>query len=488
MRLEIRRQQGALQDAAPSMTPRTAPRTPSLTAAPWHQGTRAAVIHRGRIWDYDELTARVSARAAALSEQGLRTGQVVLACDSSGPDLVVTQFALGRLNAAMCPCDPAQSPERRAALIAGAGIEWQLIEHQAAPPRLRSTGTCRESDGEPAGSLALIVETSGSQGTPKAAMLTPASIVASSTLVNRHLALGPGDRWLACLPRHHVGGLSIGYRCALAGATLVVWDGFVVDRQLYRALDTHRITHVSMVPAMLARLLSLGSPPRHLRVLLIGGQALHPSLMEQALAAGWPLHVTYGMTETFSQVATSTRLRSTPAPGVIAPPLPHIEIDAARNDEPPRRLRIRGPVVMAGYANRAREPGHGLDQGWFATSDLGRWSADGQIRVIGRADEALVIAGTQVYPQQIEARLSRAPGVTTAAVVAVPDPAWGHTLAVAYTGPVEPTVLADWCRLNLASPERPRRVERWEKLPLLASGKQDRRRIERRFLADNAED
>jgi len=308
-------------------------------------------------------------------------------------------------------------------------------------------------------------------------MLTQGNVLASCTEVNARLGLTPGDLWLCCLPRHHVGGLVIAYRCALAGATVLLHAGFDATA-VASDLARRPATHISLVPPMLARLLDLGiPPPPSLRVALIGGQALSRTLARRALDAGWPLRLTYGMTETCSQVATSGALGQMPDAGVVGPPLPGVALDCPWCDGPPRTLRVRGELVMAGYANPSRTPGLGLNRGWLTTADLACRTATGELRVFGRADEALVIGGEQVFPALVADRLTEAPGVDAAVVVGVPDPIWGHRLIGVYVGAVNSADLAAWCRVHLAGSERPQALRRLDALPLLPSGKYDLRRI-----------
>jgi O-succinylbenzoic acid--CoA ligase len=142
---------------------------------------------------------------------------------------------------------------------------------------------------------------------------------------------------------------------------------------------------------------------------------------------------------------------------------------------------------MVGYANPQRRPGDGLDRGWLATSDLACLDQSGELHVFGRADDALVIGGVNVLPAAVETRLSSAPGIESIAVVGVPDPVWGRTLAACYVGDVERRALQAWSSAHLPSAERPRLWVRRERLPVLPSGKLDRAAIERlarRLLGD----
>ncbi len=400
--------------------------------------------------------------------------------EDPGLDLLLMQHALARLGAALLPLPQGLAPDLRQGLAALTSAEWAW---SPGPPGHLTRLTPGPSDPSPwCGSpLALVIATSGSSGTPKAVMLTQANVLASATQVNARLGLGPGDLWLGCLPRHHIGGLAIAYRCALAGAGVLLHPGFDAGT-VAAALWAHAVTHISLVPPMLARLLDLHQPPPpSLRVALIGGQGLSDALARRALTSGWPLCLTYGMTETGSQVATSAVLEAPPEAGVVGTPLPGLALDCPGCADPARTLRLRGELVMAGYANPDRTQGLGLADGWLTTADLACLTPAGALRVLGRSDGAvlgrsdgaLVIGGVQVYPGLVAARLLAAPGVTEAVVVGLAEPTWGAHLAAAYLGEASEAEVAAWCRAQFPGPERPRTLRHLEALPRLASGKPD---------------
>ena len=459
--------------------------------APWHRNRAPAVIDAARpdaSWNYGSLHRRARERAGRLLAQGLRPGDLVAVGERPGTDLILMQHALARAGAALLPWRAEPGPaaasstggDGAASLIQMTGAEW-IWEGQGAN-RLVPTGR-RVPESVPAGGcpwlspLALVVETSGSSGARRAAMLTAENLSTSAALVNRRLGLGPGDIWLCCLPLRHIGGLSITYRCALAGAAVLLREGFQAEAVAVD-LERHGVTHVSLVPPMLARLLDLGRPPPpSLRVLLVGGQSLSAPLAHRALESGWPLHLTYGMTETASQVATSDRLTEPPAPGAVGRPFAPMELDCPVCPGEPAALRLRGPLVMAGYASPLRVPGVGLEDGWLAASDLACLEPGGGLRVLGRADELLVTGGAKVHPARVEAALISAPGVRDLAVVGVEDPVWGERLVALYSGEAAPADLDTWCRARLSGPERPRTFIPLGELPTLSSGKHDRHRL-----------
>ncbi|WP_295387433.1 AMP-binding protein [uncultured Thiodictyon sp.] len=448
--------------------------------APWTTGSGLALSDGAAPadsdWTYDRLTAVVSELAGCLRDQGLLPGQLVAVPER--PGLVLMQHALARTGAALLPVRAAAHGPGLESLLALTGAEWVWQWDTPGRGRLIRLGSGVAEPPAPWPSpLALVVETSGSTGAPRAAMLTQANLLAAAAVSNRHLGLGAGDCWLCCLPLRHIGGLCITYRCALAGAALLLHCGF--DAAAVAAdLERRCVTHLSLVPPMLARLLALDRrPPPSLRVVLVGGQALSTALAGQAITAGWPLHVTYGMTETATQIATSGRLSAPPAPGAVGRSLAGLEVDCAADFEAPRPLRVRGAVVMAGYVNPGRRPGVGLADGWFTTSDLACRGPDGDLCILGRADDVLVTGGVNVHPLRVESLLAGAPGVGAVAVVGLDDPVWGARLVALYTGAAAPAALDLWCREHLAGAQRPRVFMAVAELPVLESGKLDRGRL-----------
>ncbi|EGV19636.1 AMP-binding protein [Thiocapsa marina] len=441
-----------------------------------------AVLVGGERWDGSMLDARIRQRASFLQARGLEPGHVVLCPDGPVLDVLLMSSAAARLGVAVFPFRAGLGRAELDVLAVATGTEWRW---QPESGDLVSTGVLSAAMIPQETPVARLVKTSGSSGQPKVVMLSAKNLQVSAAAVNRQLGFGVDDVWLCCLRLSHVGGSAILDRTALAGASLVLHERF--DAQtLAEDLRRHAVTHISLVPPMLDRLLDVGAtPPKSLRVLLVGGQVLSPALAERALAAGWPLYLTYGMTETASQIATSARaLERVCVDGSIGPLLSGVEIASGPPATSPARLRVRGPMVMIGYANPQRLPGRGLDDGWFETSDLGGVGVDGELRVGGRADEVLVIGGTNVSLSRVEAVLCQAPGVAEVVVVALDDPVWGHRMVAIYRGKPDEPALCSWCEQALSGAERPREFRRVAELPLLDSGKYDRSLI--RAMAQTA--
>ncbi|WP_414834140.1 class I adenylate-forming enzyme family protein [Afifella sp. YEN Y35] len=433
-----------------------------------------------------ELSACATADARLLNEVGAEPGRPIVALTASAEILARLAFAAPHLPAPLFPIDPALPQAVVADLIAqsGAGlvVGEQPIEGTA----------CLSTDAFPAASqiaapspsrrwvapsgIALLVATSGSTGRPKAVMLSGANLEAAARAGATMAPLQKGDLWLACLPLFHIGGFSILVRTALADAEALIAEKFEVAAIL-GVLRERPVTHLSLVPAMLAHLLDADeeNAPTSLRHVLIGGAALSPELAERAASRGWPIQPTYGMSETASQLATLPALPRPWRAGFVGKPLGETEVAL----DPSGRLKLRGPNVMAGYANPTLTPGDGLSGDWFITADLAEIDETGAITILGRADDVIVTGGKKVMPQSVEVLLAKTPGIETVAVTGRPDPVWGEIVTVIYAGPGDEAALLAWCRDHIDGALRPRAVVRVEALPLLASGKPDRSALKR---------
>ncbi len=309
---------------------------------------------------------------------------------------------------------------------------------------------------------ATILFTSGTSGPPKAVRLTTSNWEAACVASVKHLGHGPDDVWLAAMPLHHVGGLSILYRSAFAGGS-VHWLPRFEARAVVEALR-RGVTMASFVPTMLRRVLDHDSGTyAGLKAVLVGGGPLPDGLVEEAHERGLPVLPTYGMTETCGQVAT---LRPGSEPRRAAHPLPGIELRIGAGG----RIEVRGPQVSPGYADQDDRPEHD----WFVTPDRGELQADGALRVMGRVDDVIVTGGEKVDPGRVEAVLAAHPQVTEVAVVGLVDSDWGHRVVAMYVGEIGALDLWTWAKTRLAPHELPKTLMPVVSIPKTGGDKPDR--------------
>lgn len=292
---------------------------------------------------------------------------------------------------------------------------------------------------------AFIVHTSGTEGRPKPVAITRSMLAAHAAAANERLGDGAGSVWLGALPLHRIGGIAMADRVRRNGGTLAL-----AQRLDAAALDG--ITHVSMVPTMLRRLLP-AAPPQSLRCLLLGGDHAPESLVRPALEQGWPIFCTYGMTESCSQAATATPQERLERPGTSGRPLRCVGVSVDNGE-----LVLSGPTVAGG--------------GPLCTGDLGRVE-DGQVFVTGRRDDRITTGGVKVDPEPVEDALLRHPAVAAACAVGLPDAEWGQRVAAAVVlreGSASPDLRA-WCKSLLPAAAVPKEVRVVGSLPRTESGK-----------------
>jgi acyl-CoA synthetase (AMP-forming)/AMP-acid ligase II len=215
--------------------------------------------------------------------------------------------------------------------------------------------------------------------------------------------------------------------------------------------------------------------PGRVRAILTGGAATSEALLDECAARGWPVLTTYGSTEACSQVAT----QAPGEPGRRGQPSCGRPLDGVSVKLDDGRICLRGPTLFSAY-----HPDEGTPfdaEGWFRTQDLGRLDGDGQLHVLGRADEIIISGGENVAPWEVEAPLERCAGVRQACVFGIPDARWGQCIAAALR--VEErereTVLrrlAMHVKEQLAVFRRPRFVACLDAFALNATGKVDRSR------------
>ncbi len=370
------------------------------------------------------------------------------------------------LCAVVLPPGPALLDALRAALDGGpallpispdlpVGLREGLLATLRPHRLVTAAGTVALADPEPLDAdVALVVATSGSTGRPKGVQLSAAALRASATASLSRLAAGPGDRWLCCLPADHVAGVQVLVRAVVGGTEPVVHPRF--EPAAVAGADAE---WVSLVPTMLHRLLVAGVDLGRWTGILLGGAAPPRSLVAAARAAGARVVTTYGMSET--------------AGGCVydGSPLDGVQVRVGPDD----RIGIRGPVLCSGY-RLAPSP---VVDGWLRTGDLGRWTPDGRLAVLGRVDDVITTGGESVAPATVATVLGGHPGVAEVAVLGRPDPQWGErVVAVVVPAPgARPPTLAElraYAAAELPRGALPRELEIVDRLPLLPGGKVDR--------------
>jgi len=265
---------------------------------------------------------------------------------------------------------------------------------------------------------ATIIFTSGSSGSPKAVLHTIGNHYFSALGSAENIPLKPGDRWLVTLPLYHVGGLAIIFRTLLAGATAVILQD---DLSLSENLRLSAISHISLVPTQLVKLIEEETDFPALKAVLLGGAAISPEIVRRALQARLPLYLSYGSTEMASQITTTHADDPARLDGTSGYILNYRSLTIAQDNE----ILVKGLTLSPGYLEGDQIYPLIDDDGWFHTGDLGIIDSLGRLRIIGRKDNMFISGGENIYPEEIESVLLSHPGIMDAIVVEIPDEKFG---------------------------------------------------------------
>ncbi|MBN2248450.1 MAG: o-succinylbenzoate synthase [Coriobacteriia bacterium] len=313
--------------------------------------------------------------------------------------------------------------------------------------------------------------TSGTSGTPKAACLTHANLLAAARSSASFFMRPRKGCWQLALPMFHVGGSLIVLRSLVNGSPFILYDRFDADAVL-ADVASGEATHVSVVDKTLRDSLAADKElmSRYEVILLGGGPANEVTLLD---AAGTSVYASYGMTETCATVAAA-------APGEHdhgMTALPGYELCVLEPDvDGVGEIAVAGPAVFAGYDRREGEIA-GADpfvDGYFRTGDVGR-IADGRLLVRERMTDLFISGGENVYPREIEHEILAVDGVEEAAVIGVEDPEWGRRPVAFASGPDgDRNRIVARLDERLSRFQRPDAIFMLDELPKAGIGKTDR--------------
>jgi long-chain acyl-CoA synthetase len=498
----------------------------------------AVVEAGGRSLTWAELEDEVGRIATGLGAAGVVAGQRVLLAVGNRLEFVSIYLGVLRAQVVAVPVNPRSTVDELARLVADSGSRLVVADpktlgavrdavsvvrraldgegdvldpdlvSRAVPPlvvvmgepagegeltydRLRSTAAQPVPPLPDPEKLAALLYTSGTSGRPRAAMLTHRALLANLEQV---AAVEPpmirgDDVVLGVLPLFHVYGLN----AVLGGvlrhrAKLVLVERFDPQDTL-DLIDDEACSVLPVAPPVFAYWL----PEEHLadrlgavRLMLSGSAPLSPDLIEQFTAkTSIPIHQGYGLTEA-APVVTSTLCSERLQTGSVGAALPGIEIrlvddlGSPPEGEDPGEIQIRGANLFSGYWP------HGIegpdDGGWWPTGDVGFLDASGDLFLVDRLKELVIVSGFNVYPSEVEDVLREVAGVEDAAVIGVEDERTGEAVVAYVRAPgADPAAIADACRRHcetrLARFKWPTRIEVVDELPLTVTGKVQKGRL-----------
>lgn len=486
-----------------------------------------------------EVEDQAEALAASLAHLGIGAGDRIATVLPSWPEFAVTVFAAAKLGAITVPLDPRlprielrymlrhsgaacavtaenefgndylqlfedlleELPALGYVVTVGEEDLWyddQIFQWED----ILSAGVGRDFEAQPADrdDTFAILYTTGTTGKPKGVELTHRNLLHAAGATADTVGLSSGDVVVGVSALFHVFGLAPGLLGALLGGSgLVLADGAGAGEILDLA-ERHQATVHYGVPAMFARELReierRGRRPESIRICLASGAPLKDDLVrriEESFRA--PVVSAYSLTETASTLAVA-RSEDPPEKRIftVGRPIQGTVVRVTDDDSvdlPPESVgefRVRGPGVMRGYYRQPKETAAAMDpQGYLRTGDLGMVDEEGYLHLLGRREDVVIRDGFNVYPREIEDRLTAHPAVERAAAVGIADELLGEAICACVVrvegGVVTGREIRDWCAVALAEYKVPDLVTFMEDLPLTPTGKVWRRELARRVSA-----
>ncbi|MFM8861392.1 MAG: class I adenylate-forming enzyme family protein [Acidimicrobiia bacterium] len=471
---------------------------------------RPAIVFGDRQMSFAELDAAARRCAAAFLDMGA-TGVVYFGANDLAFPVAV--FAAAFADLPFIPLNYRLGEEQlaplveanRGAVMVSEGTDLPGADPAMLVPRERLLDPTFRARGEvdlppfvDPEEVAIVLYTSGTSGTPKAALLRHRHLTSYIIGTVEFAGAAEEQAALVTVPPYHIAGLANLLSNIYAGRRIVYLETFDAPTWL-DAVRRHGVTQAMVVPTMLARVVHhLDGAPADtpsLRTLSYGGARMPLPVLEAALEAfeGTGFVNAYGLTETSSTIALLgpedhdaafagdevARVRL----GSVGKVLPGIEVEVRDEDGTilpvgePGLVFLRGEQVSGEY-----QGGNAVDDaGWFPTKDRGWIDPDGYLFIEGRADDTIIRGGENIAPAEIEDVLRRHPAIVDAAVVGVPDEEWGQQIAAVVVLGAGRTAsvdeLHDYCQEHLRGSKTPYRIEFRDELPHTPTGKLLRREV-----------
>jgi acyl-CoA synthetase (AMP-forming)/AMP-acid ligase II len=477
----------------------------------------AAVEEGARTTTYAELDRRSSRAAQALRELGTGPGDRVVLVSASSTAALEVVFGAAKLGAIATPINAMLSAPEIAEVLADADPRVVCVDASTAH-LVAETGGARllaldsvqhqerlatGDDTDPgvvAGpdDVCLLLYTSGTTGRPKGIALSCRNLADGLAMLHLGVGLDTTSRVAGPAPFFHIGGFGLALVSLLNGSCQLLGASMDVHL-LHRSLVDGRVTHASLVPTLVARLLDVPETSSedwvHLQHVIYGGSPMPLPVLQRARATfGCSFVQYYGMTESTggfcvlaqedhhqrpgeSEADLVHRLRSVGKPYVegsvvVRDPVTLEPVPAGTHGE----VTVHGGRVMTGYWNQPSLTAETVVlDGWLRTGDGGSFDAEGYLHLHDRIKDMIVSGGENIYSIEVENVLAAHPAVAECAVVAVPSEKWGESpYAVVVTQPgaeVTAEELIAWCRDRMAHFKCPVGVAFVEDFPRTPIGK-----------------
>ncbi|MES2631379.1 MAG: long-chain fatty acid--CoA ligase [Pseudomonadota bacterium] len=482
-----------------------------------------AILQGEQRTTWPETASRIARMAGALRTRGVTPGKRVATLALNSPEYFELLMAVWWAGAVLVPLNTRLAADEIAFILDHAQPCLLVMDEamsalglKAAPTSLATVvcdapGLAQMLGAQPIedcapghGSTAGIFYTGGTTGKPKGVELSHQNFAMAAVNMQRDLAHREDTVYLHASPMFHLADFGIGLGVTLAAGGHSFMPRFTPEA-FYERLRRDRITHLQLVPTMLAAVLD--APCRDdallagIQRISYGAAPIASSLLERTLAA-FPnarIHQFYGMTE-----SCGASVMLPPERHVLAGPLAGKlraagqvtagfelriadEAGAAVAPGTVGEIQVRGPAVMTGYWNDPQQTAATVVNGWLRSGDGGFLDEDGFVHVVDRLKDMIISGGENIYSAEVESALASHPGVLSCAVVGLPDERWGERVHAVVIARPDANLVVDeldaHCRAHLAGYKVPRSYDFADALPLSGIGKVQKKILREQCVA-----
>ena len=490
----------------------------------WKFPVKIAAKDKYRTITYGELNRRVNQLARGLLALGVRKGDgVALSVDNRVEHLEII-FATAKIGALAIPLDVKWKALELASVLEALEPRFLILQEDCAAEfekakalkNLSSIKTVPLSadltyagllDGQSVEEPDVHVEeddpfavmlTSGTTGFPKGCLTTQRTFVFHCINNAIEKGLGAHDTAILSSPIYFNAGRSFTLGIIYFGGTMILHERFDAEEVL-KTIEREKVTYVGAVPTMCERMLHVLESTKYdtssLRCLAITGGKVHPAVLDALKTNLTPnVYRTYASTDS-GQMAISKPNDMGRKPNAAGRPVWCVDLRIVGDDNQPVKVGEVGeiicqsPLATHGYYKNPEATNASFRNGWFYTGDLGYFDEEGFLFVAGRKKDMVKSGGISVYPLEIESVLYSHPAVLEAAVIGVPDPAWGEAVkAVVVKKPdaaVDRESLLAFCKERLSAYKVPKSVEFRESLPHTEVGKVNKVKLKEMVLMES---
>jgi len=477
-----------------------------------------AMTYLDRTWTWSQWNDRVRRLAGALTERGIKRGDVIAFLDKNHPACLESTFAAASLGAANAiinfrlaaeELDYVLNDSGAKVLIVGADLKPSVDKIRDKLPKVEqvievtpggqdgdeyeamlasATPADRSAAVEP-DDVCIIMYSSGTTGRPKGVALTQANLIAHTVNGQEGFEFDDGDKNMVAMPLFHVGGTSYAQLGIHNGIPSVMTRD--VDGAALAAAILQGANRTFLVPAVLAKVLESGEDAvklfSALKTYSYGASPMPLPLLRAALKA-WPntdFIQAYGLTELCGVIShlmpddhRSDNVERLSSAGTLVPNAEVKVVDPDSLEEVPAgtqgELWFRSKQLMKGYHNKPEATAEAItEDGWFRTGDIGRVDDDGYIFVEDRLKDMIISGGENIYSIEVERVLAEHPAIAEVAVIGVPDEKWGESVkaVVALEREATEKEIIAFARERLAAYKCPKTVDVMDALPRNPTGK-----------------